>query len=52
MRINNFDFEGIQSRLDAARNLQYAGEDQDCEKVLWKLAQDLIQSIEEQTNDR
>lgn len=41
MRINKYDFETIQNRVDAARSLQDAGDNEECEIVLQKLAKDL-----------
>lgn len=39
------DFNTIQSRIDAARNLQDADQDDDCKNVLLKLAEDIKENI-------
>lgn len=42
MRINKYDFEEIQDRIDAARSLQMAGQDDDCKRILEKIAREIL----------
>ena len=44
------DFDNMQSRIDAARSLQDAGETSECESVILKLAKEITLKLE-QKND-
>lgn len=37
-----YNFSEIQSRIDAARHLQEAGQDERCKEVLRELAEDIL----------
>lgn len=43
MKINKYDFEEIQNRIDAARSLQNGGQTDDCTMVLEKLAREILE---------
>lgn len=37
----SYNFTEIQARVDAARHLQDAGQDEDCAAILWNLVVDI-----------
>lgn len=45
MIIKTIDFNTIQSRIDAARHLQEANENSEAEKIMLKLATDIMENL-------